>query len=340
MKEGDSMLETNWDSCGRTFITASGAKSLERRCSKRFNRSLMNKFSFALFIFLICPRISLAFLLPAETIIENNVSTRKYLRGVSVAHKIDFLEGFYSPVSLQCAETIHFKNNSMIRYDYLCNGVPLTLLRKGKERKIIYNKKIESLDAAPLHFWLALFLTTDTESLIQSLAGAGLIEAEREEVEEENKETKETKDKTLRWKISASVSLTKLGKIERAAPEKLEKNLILLLSPFGDSSKKIFFEKDLFLPQKIDYEGREIIFKNYRELTFSSRLVLRYPKIIEIQESGIPGVSLESSFEKINVSTKYTDDFFSPKMIAGQQTKAFEEATHKEILEKFVREYR
>lgn len=293
----------------------------------------MNKFPFAWFIFIIfyffVPQISLAFLLPAETILENNVSTRKYLKRISVAHKIDFLESFYSPVSFQCAETIYFKNNSTVRFDYLCNGVPLTLLRtgrNGKERKIIYNKKIEPLEALPLHFWPALFFTTDMESLIPSLVNAELIEAEREELSQ--------------WKISAFVSLVKLGKIERAAPEKLEKNLILLLSPFGDSSKKIFFEKDLFLPQKIEYDGREIIFKNYRELTFSSRFIFKYPQRIEIQESGIPGISLESSFEKIAASKNYADNFFSPKTIAGQQTKAFDDPIHKEVLYKFVREYR
>lgn len=309
----------------------------------------MNKFPFAWFIFLIfyfsVPQISLAFLLPAETILENNVSTRKYLRKISVAHKIDFLEGFYSPVSFQCAETIYFKNNSTIRFDYLCNGVPLTLLRtgrNGKERKIIYNKKIEPLEALPIHFWPALFFTTDMESLIPSLVNAELIEAEREEPEEEeeNKDTKEKAAKTAQWKISASVSLVKLGKIERAAPEKLEKNLILLLSPFGDSSKKIFFEKDLFLPQKIEYGGREIVFKNYRGLTFSSRLTFKYPQRIEVQESGIPGISLESSFEKIDASTNYADNFFSPKIIAGHEMKAFDNSIYKEVLDKFVREYR
>lgn len=311
----------------------------------------MNKFAFALFIFLValhlCPQTSFAFLLPAETILENNVSTRKYLKRISVAHKIDFLEGFYTPVSFQCAETIYFKNNTTIRFDYLCNGVPLTLLRtggtggtgrSGKERKIIYNKKIESLEALPLHFWPALFFTTDMESLIPSLVNAELIEAEVNQ--EENKDTKEKAAKTAQWKISAFVSLVKLGKIERAAPEKLEKNLILLLSPFGDSSKKIFFEKDLFLPQKIEHDGREIIFKNYKELTFSSRLIFKYPQRIEIQESGIPGISLESSFEKIAAPTNYADNFFSPKIIAGQQTKAFDDPIHKEVLDKFVREYR
>lgn len=305
----------------------------------------MNKFAFALFIFLIAlhlwPQTSLAFLLPAETILENNVSTRKYLKRISVAHKIDFLEGFYTPISFQCAETIYFKNNTTVRFDYLCNGVPLTLLRKRKERKIIYNKKIESLESqVPLHFWPALFFTTDMESLIPSLTHAELIEAEREEPEEENKDTKEKPAKAAQWKISASVSLTKLGKIERAAPEKLEKNLILTLSPFGDSSKKIFFEKDLFVPQKIEYDGREILFKNYREFTFSSRLIFKYPQRIEVQESGIPGISLESSFEKIDASTNYADHFFSPKIIAGQQTKAFDNPIYKEVLDKFVREYR
>ncbi len=314
----------------------------------------MNKFAFALVIFLVYmigAQISFAFLLPAETILENNVSPRKYLKRISVAHKIDFLEGFYTPVSFQCGETIYFKNNATVRFDYLCNGVPLTLLRKGKERKIIYNKKIESLESqVPLHFWPALFFTTDMESLIQSLTSAALIEAEREKAQEEtpeeenpkekNKDTKEKAAAPAQWKISASVSLTRLGKIERAAPEKLEKNLILLLSPFGDSSKKIFFEKDLFLPQKIEYDGREIIFKNYRGLTFSSRLTFKYPQKIEVQESGIPGISLESLFEKIDVSTNYADNFFSSKIIAGQQTKAFDNPIHKEVLDKFVREYR
>ncbi|MEK7791150.1 MAG: hypothetical protein AAB309_05955 [Deltaproteobacteria bacterium] len=306
----------------------------------------MNKFPFAWFIFFFYffgPQTSLAFLLPAETILENNVSTRKYLKRIFVTHKIDFLEGFYTPISFRCVETIYFKNNSTIRFDYLCNGVSLTLLRtgrNGKERKMIYNKKVESLDAAPLHFWPALFFTTDMESLIPSLTHAELIEAEREESEEENKNTKEKAPQTAQWKISASVSLTKLGKIERAAPEKLEKNLILLLSPFGDSSKKIFFEKDLFLPQKIEYDGREILFKNYRELTFSSRLIFKYPQKIEVQESGIPGISLESSFEKIDTSTNYADNFFSPKIIAGHEMKAFDDPIHKEVLDKFVREYR
>jgi hypothetical protein len=180
------------------------------------------------------------------------------------------------------------------------------------------------------------------ESLIQSLASREFIEVEREETQEENPEekNKDTKEKSAGWKISASVSLVRLGKIERAAPEKLEKNLILLLSPFGDSSKKIFFEKDLFLPQKIEYDGREIVFKNYRELTFSSRFTFKYPQKIEVQESGISGISLESSFEKIDVSTNYADNFFSSKMIAGQQAKAFDDPIHKEVLDKFVREYR
>lgn len=273
-----------------------------------------------------------AFLLPAYTLLENNTLPRKYLKGLSISHKIDFLEGFYSPVSFRCEETIYFKNNETVRFDYLCNGVPLTLLYKGKERKLIYNKKITSLETAPLGWLPALFLTTQIESLIQSLARAEFIEAEEQIREEEKEEPL--------WKVSASVLLVRLGKIERSTPEKLEKNLTLSLSPFNDSTKKIFFEKDIFLPQKIEYQGRNIIFKNYRGLTFSSRLTLKYPQKIEVREDDTSGILFESLFEKIRLQPNAPQEFFKAVKIAAEQSKSFDDPTKKEILEKFIQEYR
>lgn len=300
---------------------------------------------FAFVLLLLWPTDLRAFLLPAHTLLENNVFPRKYLKGLSISHKIEFLEGFYSSASFRCEETISFKNNEMVRFDYLCDGVPLTLLYKGKERKIIYNKKTTPLEITPLGWLPALFLTTQIEPLIQSLARAEFIEAEivQENPEEENpkpeKEQKKDKEEPF-WSVSASVLLVKLGKIERSTPEKLEKNITLLLSPFSDSSKKIFFEKDIFLPQKIDYRGRGILFKNYRELTFSSRLALKYPQKIEIQEDDTTGIVLESLFEKIRLQPNFPKDFFKASKIASEQSKAFDDPAHKEVVEKFIQEYR
>lgn len=297
---------------------------------------------FAFVLLLLWPNDLRAFLLPAYTLLENNTSPRKYLKGLSISHKIDFLEGFYSPVSFRCEEMLYFKNNEIVRFDYLCNGVPLTLLYKGKERKIIYNKKITSLETAPLGWLPALFLTTQIEPLIQSLARAKFIEVEiGQESPEEEKEPKKDKDKEEPfWNVSASVLLVRLGKIERSTPEKLEKNLTLLLSPFSDSSKKIFFEKDTFLPQKIEYQGRDLIFKNYRELTFSSRLTLKYPQKIEVQEDDTPGILFESLFEKIRLQPNIPQDFFKATKIASEQSRSFDDPAKKEVLEKFIQEYR
>src|SRR3989338_6554806 len=218
-----------------------------------------------------------AFLLPAKTVLQNNVASRKFLKEVQLSQTLHFLEGFYSPKAFDCEEKISVSallNTS--RFDYTCQGVSYTLIRTAKVNKVIYNKTIETRPSVPLNAWPALFFTTDFPSLIQSLTHNEFISAEEKETEETPTDPRspigvgdklrgdDKLPKEKDWNIEGTISLVRLGKIEKSTPQKLEKNVVLLLTaPSG--SQKIWFEKDLFLPQKMEIGGRIFVFQNYIE---------------------------------------------------------------------------
>lgn len=285
-------------------------------------------FLFAFLLLISFSSNTFAFLLPPETILQNNVSQRSFLKSIIIQHQIQFLEGFYSPKAFSCKETLYFVTTGLFRADYLCDSIPYSFIRNTKERKTIYNKLITQLEFSPLNFWPGLFLTTQADNLIQSLSHHQFISAEEQMINDKKA-----------WSIDASVSLVRLGKIEKSTPEKLERNVTLLVS--GDSGK-IWFEKDLFLPQKIEYEGKTLLFKQYKDYPFNAvrKLSFKYPQKIEIQESEIAGVLIETKDIQLNPSLDAA--LFNSALVSKKINMAFsdENQTHKEVLEQFIFEYR
>ncbi|MBI3016745.1 MAG: hypothetical protein HYY62_01915 [Deltaproteobacteria bacterium] len=289
-----------------------------------------------------------AFLLPAKTVLQNNVSSRKFLKEVQLSQTLHFLEGFYSPKAFDCEEKISISALlNMSRFDYVCQDVSYTLLRTAKANKVIYNKTIETKPSVPLNAWPALFFATDFPSLIQSLSHNEFISAEEKEEEEAASDPRLRGDdkgsKEKDWNIEGTISLVRLGKIEKATPQKLEKNVVLLLTaPSG--SQKIWFEKDLFLPQKMEIGGRTFVFQNYREIPILplKKTFFRYPQKIEIQEGEVPGITIESDSTKTLVNPKFSKDIFDAQKISKINTTSVSEETSymKEVLEKFILEYR
>src|SRR3989338_3321560 len=171
-------------------------------------------------ILLFMPLASFAFLLPAKTVLQNNVASRKFLKEVQLSQTLHFLEGFYSPKAFDCEEKISVSallNTS--RFDYTCQGVSYTLIRTAKVNKVIYNKTIETRPSVPLNAWPALFFTTDFHSLIQSLSYNEFISAEEKETEETPTDPRLSGDDKLPkqkdWNIEGTISLIRLGKIEK-----------------------------------------------------------------------------------------------------------------------------
>ncbi len=299
-------------------------------------------------LLLFWPVAASAFLLPAKTILQNNVASRKFLKEIELTQTLHFLEGFYSPHAFDCEETIYVSATlSALRFDYTCQGFVYTVLRAAKTTKIIYNKTIESRPNTPLSSWPALFFTTDFPSLIQSLTYNEFISAEEKEQATTPDKPAPEKD----WNIEGAISLVRLGKIEKSTSQKLEKNVTLLLSsPKG--SQKIWFEKDLFVPQKMEQGGRLFSFQNYRELPISTfgKTFFRYPQKIVLQEGEAPGITLESDSAKIFINRKLSlgtlKDLFDAQKIAKDTKKTnvtavSEEMSYiKEVLEKFTLEYR
>lgn len=272
--------------------------------------------------------VSFAFLLPPETILQNNVSQRAFLRSAVIQHQILFLEGFFSPTAFSCKETMFFSAPESLRVDYLCDNVAYGFIRTSKNLRTIYEKKVENRELTPFNYWPSLFLLPSVNALIKNLSHFRFISAEEEILNDKKS-----------WSIDAAVSLVKLGKIEKSTPQKLEKNTTLLLS---GSSGKTWFEKDLFLPQKIEYEGRDLVFKNYKEypLKGSAKLSFKYPQKIEIQESQIAGIILDTS--SITLNPSLDPNVFNSAPITKKNVTAFSEenSRRKEVLEKFIVEYR
>ncbi|MBI3019130.1 MAG: hypothetical protein HYY61_04490 [Deltaproteobacteria bacterium] len=307
--------------------------------------SLLKIYIVVLIILLHWPLVTFAFLLPAKTVLQNNIASRKILKEVGVSQTIHFLEGFYSPRAFDCQETISVSallNAS--RFDYTCQGIFYTLLRTGKVSKVIYHKTIETRPEAPLNAWPALFFTTDFPSLLQNLIHNEFISAGEKE-EEPASPNQPAKEKD--WNIEGTISLARLGKIEKSTPQKLEKNVTLLLSaPSG--SQKIWFEKDLFVPQKMEVGGRVLIFQNYQETPIPplKKTFFRYPQKIEVQEGGATGITIELDSTKVLINPKFSKDVFDAQKIAQKTVKTnstavSEETSYiKEVLEKFILEYR
>ncbi len=287
------------------------------------------------------PLIAFAFLLPAKTVLQNNVASRKFLKEVELSQTIHFLEGFYSPQTFDCEEKIYVSallNAS--RFDYTCQGFLYTVLRTPKTTKIIHTKSIETRSVTPLNAWPALFFSLDFTSLLQSLEHSEFISTE-EKKEEDSSSAQPPKEKD--WTVEGTISLARLGKIEKSTPQKLEKNVTLLLSaPSG--SHKIWFEKDLFVPQKMEMGGRTLVFQNYREISIPplNKTFFRYPQKVEIQEGETSGITLEADNTKILVNPKFSKDTFdAQKIVKRNITPVTEETSYiKEVLEKFILEYR
>jgi len=287
---------------------------------------------------LLLPKPSFAFLLPAKTVLQNNVASRKFLKEVEVSQTIHFLEGFYSSKAFDCTEKIYISAPfNASRFDYTCEGIFYTLLRTPKTSKVIYNKAIETRSLLPLHAWPALFFSLDFPSLLKSLEHSEFISVE------EKKEDTSLQNKEKNWNVEGTISLVRLGKIEKSTPQKLEKNVALLLSaPLG--SQKIWFEKDLFTPQKMEIGGRTLMFQNYRQTPIPplKKTFFYYPQKIEVQEGESSGITIESDSAQILINPKFSKDVFDPQKVTKKNTTAATEETSyiKEVLEKFILEYR
>lgn len=279
-----------------------------------------------------------SFLLPATYLLRNNVSTRTNIKRIALSHQIKFIDGFYSSSPFSCRENIYFEDEKNFRIDYLCEEASYTILKTPSARQMIYKKKIEKRDQRPAHFLLSLLLFQHVDPLIHSLNHDHFIHAEELSSNGESD-----------WNIEGTVSLVRLGEIEKSLPEKLEKNVTLLLSAPDGSDKHIWLEKDLFLPQKISNEGREIIFKHYKEISTLQEKhprLLKYPATIEIQEGGLSRIVIESDFSQFKINPDFDKDLFKPKKIVMHHEKSTSKNAlelpekDKETLEKFIEEYR
>ena len=300
------------------------------------------------------PQAGSAYQISAEFLLKNNVSHRKYLRSVTLHQKIKFLEGLYSPAPFTCHETIYFQSHEKIRIDYQCGDVTYTHLYEKPRVTAIYHQKITPREARSPHFLTALFLYKKEDPLIRLMSDFQFVHAEVKEpapdpleLTEEDapplpKKPKEKKEKQeTEWDVTGTVSLTKLGKLEKSQPEKMEDNSVLLLSSPVDSGQQIWFSKKLFLPQKISYAGRDILFRNYREVSNQYNLFFRYPQFIEIQETGISGIIIESLWDRLEINPKYEKDFFNAETIVKKRSTSFpQDSKIKIVLEKFISEYR
>lgn len=269
-----------------------------------------------------------AFILPIHAILENTAALKTGLRTAVISHDIKFTEGFYSPISFGCKETIYFQSPATIRIDYVCGNVNMILVSSEKSRKIFYNQGATNQDPTPLHSFLALFLSSDANILIPSLTQSQFIQAT---------ETIENDLKT--WDVQAPVSLARLGKIEKSVPLKLEKNLTYLIQ----SGQKLWLEKDLYVPQKAEVQGQIVLFHKYREIPLKgSKNAFRYPETVQISEADIPGVVLQTHFDEILLNPKLDSTLFQTDSFAKKAVGAFlaEESSKKEVLEKFISQYR
>jgi len=116
---------------------------------------------------------------------------------------------------------------------------------------------------------------------------------------------------------------------------------VLLLTSPENEDKKIWFDKDLYLPQKITYGGREIIVKNYKEISNKYKRFFRYPKNVEISENDVLGISIETEYDEMAVNPKFEPNHFHAKTILEQRTTSFKGKTDmKEVLVKFIQDYR
>lgn len=304
-------------------------------------------------ILLFMPLASFAFLLPAKTVLQNNVASRKFLKEVQLSQTLHFLEGFYSPKAFDCEEKIYISAPlEAFRFDYTCQGILYTLLRTPKAMKVIYHKTVEEKPYVPLNAWPALFFSWDFPSLLQSLEHSEFILAEEKAVEEPASDNvsldprgggDDKLPKEKEWAVEGAISLVRLGKIEKSTPQKLEKNVTILLSaPSG--TQKIWFEKDLFVPQKMEFGGRVLVFQVYQETPIlpSKKTAFRYPQKTELQEGEASDIAIESDTTKTLINPKFPKDVFDVrKIVKKNNTAASEETSYiKEVLEKFILEYR
>lgn len=277
---------------------------------------------------LLCAAQLNAFILPVHTILENNASSKTGLRNAVLVHDIQFLEGFYSPLTFSCKENIYYQAPKSLRVDISCGNVVMVLLSSEKNRKLVYNKIVNDQEVHPLHYLLSLFLSSDLNVLLPSLHQAQFIEA-TEKIEADLKT----------WEVQSTVSLTRLGRIEKSIPTKLEKNLAYLIQ--GDH--KLWLEKDLYLPQKIEYQGQILLFQKYKDLgTIGPKNSFKYPELIQITEEDIPGVTLQSQYGSILLNTKLNSNVFQSSTALKRAATAFgdDDAPKKEVLEKFISQYR
>lgn len=269
---------------------------------------------------------SFSYLPSAETIIRNNANERLFLKGLKLSHKILFPE-------FQCEETLYFTSSNILRTDFQCHNTFYTLLRTQNSLKQIYNQKVNLLTARPLSFLPALLLLKDEELLFSLLSHFQFISAEKTE-------PKKDEDKKAEWTLTGMVSLVRTGKIEKGTQNKLERNVDFLLTSPTESSNQIWFDKNLFLPQKIQHEETEILFQNYREIPVREKRSFRYPQKVEIQKGNSLQITIETLFDKIDANPSFEKKDFDPIWIAKNQSSSEGAENIKETLEKFISEYR
>ena len=247
---------------------------------------------------LIVCNIAFGFLLPPEAVLHNNTTQRKYFKTIALHHTLTFLEGAYSPKNFSCKESLYFSTPDNLKMNYLCENATYSATHSKKDM---------------LHFWPALLLTNTPELLIKTLSQFGFIGIEGEEIE-------------------GTISLERLGRIEKSTPLKKEKNIVLLLSS-PSTSNKIWFEKDLFLPQKIEHENRTFLFKNFRQLFLPNykKISFSYPQYTEIQEEGVGIITVETDFNRLKLNQPLETPITKNTLT---------DETIKEILEKFISDYR
>lgn len=226
--------------------------------------------------------------------------------------------------------------------DYLCDGILLSVLEVNQQRKLFYHGSVIELESRPMSYWPALFLSADENHLIESLSYFNFILAKplENKIDLPDKWHEPIPNKS--WVLEGQLKLSRLGLIQKSDPHTLERNKVSqLVSPVADHHE-VWLDHDLFLPIKITFEDKDIVFKNYQNLSQLQTIPYAYPSTIEIQKEGLSGVVIDTLPEFFGLNTPFEGKIFSQAQLRNQTQKGFPESLSyiKEILERFILEFR